>query len=987
MSLLTVLGLKPRTSAPAPAPGPGSIAPGQQAGGSGPMPPPPVVDKNLAAYQSARAAVQKLADDLNAHPQKAKIAANIANAMAKLSSADTFAAAKDYAKATQALAEAKAICVAAKKLADDWATYARQRADALALAMAFGSADFNWKAWANPKLAAADAFANATPPDFANAAKKLKDEINKVGEPVVKKGIANAKAKLALIEKTSKAAQAFAKAQIDEGKTYIANAEAAMAARDWSVSQQNSSSAMRLLGPASRTCERRAGYDTQRAATVAAVAKVRAEPLLKARADALDKQVGGADALAAPDTLKIEAGVAALQATAKQAEMWSGLAKTLATHAKERAGAEAELAALDKHAAAAKITTQRDAIRKILADAKALAATAETAADPVATWSTVLAEVARARTDLAATAKLAESLGASSAAEAAAAKPGDIKGLKAALDKLQADGKAAQKAATAAGAVTELVTFDTQAKAAAASLAKNDGATAAKALAAAAAALAAAKGIAAGHQQYEALLATVEAQLATLKKSPRAALIKARLDPIDAALAEAKAKDQAHAGTEALAAARRASDALAPAKAADAERERYDTHAAELGKRVDKIADATEKAALVALVGNAKKDADALKLGDAEKALDQIEVRLDKGQAEALMKAPKVDSKALAKLAAKMVGKGGAATIDKMIHDIPNGSDPAAMNALAEGRYGVKFKTDKPLAAVPGGGGVAPIPAGDPVKAMREVCDMFAKIPQDIVKSPSVKGVEYSDKVGSAGGSFSYDDAKVRMVGRPGIPQRFGAAQQNQDPKTGAWVAQLPATIDANCQPKNTTAVEYLGFAAAHEVGHSLDDSTGFMAGRGIQEKYGGWTTFGASVQPIADAVGADARFSAFYKTPQQKQYVLDKLLNKPTTPPAAVLNSPEDLARKAFDNWYSIATSANVYRRQGDCVAIKVGDYVYHEAYARQWVRYLFAARSKALTGYQFRAPGEWFAELYAGFRSNKLKDDHPAMEWLKKL
>jgi hypothetical protein len=73
--------------------------------------------------------------------------------------------------------------------------------------------------------------------------------------------------------------------------------------------------------------------------------------------------------------------------------------------------------------------------------------------------------------------------------------------------------------------------------------------------------------------------------------------------------------------------------------------------------------------------------------------------------------------------------------------------------------------------------------------------------------------------------------------------------------------------------------------------------------------------------------------------------------------------------------------------RRQGDCDAIKIGDYIYHEAYARSWVRYLAAARNKALTGYQFRAPGEWFAELYAGFRSGKLQDTHPAMEWLKKL
>jgi hypothetical protein len=81
------------------------------------------------------------------------------------------------------------------------------------------------------------------------------------------------------------------------------------------------------------------------------------------------------------------------------------------------------------------------------------------------------------------------------------------------------------------------------------------------------------------------------------------------------------------------------------------------------------------------------------------------------------------------------------------------------------------------------------------------------------------------------------------------------------------------------------------------------------------------------------------------------------------------------------------MATASDVYRRQGDCDAIKVGKLIYHEAYPRRWVSYLAAARSKGLTGYQFRAPGEWFAELYAGWKSGRLGKKHPALEWLRKL
>jgi len=366
-------------------------------------------------------------------------------------------------------------------------------------------------------------------------------------------------------------------------------------------------------------------------------------------------------------------------------------------------------------------------------------------------------------------------------------------------------------------------------------------------------------------------------------------------------------------------------------------------------------------------------------------------VKLEKRELDALMKAAKPDAKAMAKSAAKMVAKGGASTVDTMIQAIPNGSDVTLLNGLAESRFGVKFTSGKalPAMAAAADGSTPARVAGDPVRSMKEVCKMFAKVPDHIIKHPSVKGVEFKDKYDDkgAGGSFSYDDAKVRMVGRPGIPQQFGSAQKGWDSTAATWVDQLPPSVEADCQPKNTTAVEYLGFAAAHEVGHAVDDATGFMQRNGHLAEYGEWTTFGGDVKPIADALGADARFAAFYKTAEQKQYVLDMLMNKPATAPAVTPASAEDLAKRAFDTWHGTATSADVYRRQGDSESLKVDGFIYHEAYARQWVRYRADARKRALTGYQFRAPGEWFAELYAGFRSGKLKDTHPAMKWLKKL
>jgi hypothetical protein len=127
---------------------------------------------------------------------------------------------------------------------------------------------------------------------------------------------------------------------------------------------------------------------------------------------------------------------------------------------------------------------------------------------------------------------------------------------------------------------------------------------------------------------------------------------------------------------------------------------------------------------------------------------------------------------------------------------------------------------------------------------------------------------------------------------------------------------------------------------------------------------------------------------SKFYKTPESKQYTLDKLMNKPATRPEAAPGTPDANALDALDKWHAMAgLGSDPFRRQSACDAIQIGDRIYHEAYARSWVSYKSAARKKGLTGYQFRAPGEWFAELYAGWKTGKLGPKHPALKWLNEL
>ncbi len=955
MGLLAALGLKPRVLA-------GNAASAAAAAG-------PAADKNQGIYISARAAVKKLVDGLNAHAQKQHIAGPIGEVNAKLTAADGHAAKKQWSEAAKRLGEAKTICVAAKKLADDWAIYAAKRGAVVAMGMSFDdSGSKKGLKFVNDNLVPADAFANATPPDWVNAIKALAQVADAL-KPIVADLIKLVKARLATVQKTSAEVQAFAKADIDAGKAFIATADKAFAAGDWSLCRQNSLSALRLLGPAVRMVERRGGYDKQRVLTVATVTQVKALAAVKDRAAALDAQVKQADALAAHDTRKFEEGTTLLKTTATRAELWKALAAPIAAAGQDRSKADTELAALDKHAAAASVLKQRDAVRKLLADTKALASKADAAVDPKQAWTQVATDLARALADLASAKKLADGMGPANAAQAAAAKPGDAAALKAALMQLMADGKAALAAPHADQAAAEFKTFKEQSAATATALAGPDASAAAKALAVAAKALAAAKTIQASHGQFVTELAAVNVALKALQASPRAAAIKVRIDAVSLPITEATAKDKAHDGAAAIAALRRAQDAVAAAKTADADRVAFDTEAAALDKRVVATNDTKEQATLQKMAADAKKLADALNFAAATKALKQLDVRLDKAKLEAAIQANPADPK-IAAMANRMVENGGGDVVDSMIQAQPNGNDTRVINALAEGRYGVKFTSG------------APLPGGDPAKAMKAVCAAFAKIPQDVRSNPSITAVSHEDAVGSAGGGHSFDDASVSMLGRPGvIQQQFGPAQTNNG------MAQLPAAIDADCQAKDNTSVEYLAFAAAHEVGHGVDDARGFMATYGAGAKYGGWVTFGSSLQSLADIIGADARFAEFYKTPEQRRYILDKLMNAPATAPAVTPGSAADNARIAFDQWHATATAQNVYRRQGDCDAIKIGNMVYHEAYARTWVGYLAAARNKALTGYQFRAPGEWFAELYAGYRSGKLKDTHPAMDWLKKL
>lgn len=195
-------------------------------------------------------------------------------------------------------------------------------------------------------------------------------------------------------------------------------------------------------------------------------------------------------------------------------------------------------------------------------------------------------------------------------------------------------------------------------------------------------------------------------------------------------------------------------------------------------------------------------------------------------------------------------------------------------------------------------------------------------------------------------------------------------------------------------EPADDTAVDYFEFANVHETGHAVDDRLGFMNARLGQAAFGGWLNHGSNLTTIAKPVAA--HYAKANKVGDQtgvlEQFVLDTMSG---SSPEIPLVDPDkqvgvNVACETIrTEWYPNAEeAASPWWSQSKCDKITMDDgRIYQQAYSSTWVSYPAAERKKGITGYQFRAPGEWFAELFAAYHNEKLKSGHPARKWLSSL
>lgn len=255
--------------------------------------------------------------------------------------------------------------------------------------------------------------------------------------------------------------------------------------------------------------------------------------------------------------------------------------------------------------------------------------------------------------------------------------------------------------------------------------------------------------------------------------------------------------------------------------------------------------------------------------------------------------------------------------------------------------------------------------------------DIMAKLPKGHTKdNPSMAKIL---KLGEDTGGSAYN------AGSREVKLRLGrAVDKNEEMIAQDWQT---GEVDDDATPTDDKPPSTYSWHTLHEIAHAIDDRKKFMATHGSGSGYGGWKEYGADVSEIAKAASAHFQFTGT----DAEAYVAGYLSRSKKVAPAAPSGvTPEVWHQRkvAVESWCdSIREDKSIYYNAALTAKLQIDGRVYQESYDDEWVSYDFSARRKAVCGYQFRSPAEWFAELYAAFHTGKMNAKHPARSWLETL
>lgn len=373
------------------------------------------------------------------------------------------------------------------------------------------------------------------------------------------------------------------------------------------------------------------------------------------------------------------------------------------------------------------------------------------------------------------------------------------------------------------------------------------------------------------------------------------------------------------------------------------------------------------------VLAGAAGDAAQSKYDDAQKKLDQVEALLLDSEIE--VKLRNNEKPSAGQLATLMQREDGIKKLDAIVKGTgdADGLDEVTKREVLkeafEARFGCKLvvaNADLTHWATMGD-------KGPNLQRMYETMSLLP--PTDTEVNDSLMEYWTSDQ----GGGSSFNGAsKVAKV-------REGNTKYSWDYRFGDPY-EVGDEIEPNCVPKNTDPVEALDWNTIHEVGHAVDDSQKYMEKNG--KNLAGWEFHFGDFSPVAKAISKHYNYDYNYAL----AYISGN--TDPPVPSAPQDVEPEtwernriqlishvDDCRNSRNPWMSASGAKKLIVKDGGT------DRIYHEAYDGRWVSYDAAARKQAITGYQFRAPAEWFSELYAAYHCDKLGDQHPAVSWLEKI
>ena len=340
-------------------------------------------------------------------------------------------------------------------------------------------------------------------------------------------------------------------------------------------------------------------------------------------------------------------------------------------------------------------------------------------------------------------------------------------------------------------------------------------------------------------------------------------------------------------------------------------------------------------------------------------------------------KVPSVD--VLSKLAAK---PGGDKALDDMILKMSGTTPAKVLGAVLKARFGFEVKRldhmNADIQNLKGTGAGDDPERNDPeLDAMYKV---LAQIPSKRIKGKISEMVDFNDADGG-GVYYGGDEKKIYLhAGRIG-----DAGSSHTFHRESGEIMPNGEEVEENCKPKpGAPPMPQADHTLMHETAHAEDHGAKFMESRWEQPEFGNWRK--ESPKSIAQVAAPHLGYD--------EDWICDVLKDPGSKPPKHTPKRPKHV--KSDDEWNarrekallwcrSIRSDNNPWWKGSVCAKIQIGGRVYHEAYPDgRWRSYDYSARAKGISGYQFRAEAEWFAELYAAYFGGKLKDSHPAMRWL---